>query len=170
MVRKGVQVYDKLFKVRPVLDSVLNNCKNILQEERHSIDEQIIPTKCRSSLKQYMPKKPHKWGIKVWARCGVSGIVYDLEVYTGAGSGGNNTDASSESFGVSGNVVKHLCSSLERNIGHKVYFDNYFSSVRLVQSLKEDGIWAVGTIRADRLKGAGKVLKDKKSLEKTGRG
>jgi hypothetical protein len=40
--------YDKLFKVRFVIDSVLANCKKIPQEEKHSIDEQIIPTKCRS--------------------------------------------------------------------------------------------------------------------------
>ena len=45
MVPKGDPSYDKLFKVRPVLDSVLKNCKKIPQEEKHSIDEQIIPTK-----------------------------------------------------------------------------------------------------------------------------
>ena len=63
---KGDPKYDKLHKVRPVIDSVLQDCKNIPLEEIHSIDEQIVPTKCRSGLKQYMPRKPHNWGIKVW--------------------------------------------------------------------------------------------------------
>lgn len=64
--------------------------------------------------------------------------------------------------------MKHLKSSLPRHVGHKVYFDNYFSSVNLLQYLKKEGIWAVGTIRADRLKGAEKVLQDKKRLEEKG--
>ena len=164
---KGDPKYDKLQKVRPVIESVLKKCKTIPPEERHSVDEQIIPTKCRSGVKQYLPKKPHKWGIKVWARCGVSGIVYDFQVYTGAGSGAGDDD-NTPNLGVGGNVVKHLTSSLPSHVGHKVYFDNYFSSVNLLQYLKKEGIWAIGTIRADRLKGAEKVLHDKKILEEKG--
>ena len=154
---------DKLFKLRPILDSILSKCRSIPQEESHSVDEQIIPTKCRSSLRQYLPKKPHKWGFKVWARCGVSGIIYDFEVYTGK-------QKDKQEFGKVGSVVKRLVSSLPKNVGHKVFFDNLFSSVELVQSLKEDGIYSVGTIRANRLQGAQKVLKGKKELEKLERG
>ena len=66
--------FDKLFKVRPGLDSLREKCRQLPEEENHSIDEEIIPTKSRTSLKQYLPNKPNKWGIKVWARCGVSGI------------------------------------------------------------------------------------------------
>ncbi|XP_028413305.1 piggyBac transposable element-derived protein 3-like [Dendronephthya gigantea] len=159
--------HDKLFKVRPVIDSVLEKCKLLPQEEKHSIDEQIIPTKCRTGLRQYLPKKPHKWGIKVWARCGVSGMVYDFQIYTGSGSGSEDDDPL---LGVGGNVVRHLCSSLPKNVGHKVYFDNYFSSVHLLRHLEQARIWAVGTIRADRLKGAEKLLNNKKELSKKGRG
>ena len=40
-----------------------------------------------------------------------------------------------------------------------------------MQYLQKKGIWAVATIQADRLKGAEKVLEDKKSLsKKKGRG
>ncbi len=145
-VPRGSPNYDKLFKVRPVINAVLDNCKKIPPEEKYSIDEQMIPTKCRS------------------------GIVYDSRVYTGAGSGTTADELSSQNLGVGGNVVKHLTSSLQKNVGHKVYFDNYFSSVNLMQYLMKEGIWAVGTIRADRLKGAGKLLQDKKDLAKKGRG
>ncbi len=61
---RGDPGHDKLFKVRPMIDSVLENCKKVPQEEKHSIDEQIIPTKCRSGFRQYLPKKPHKWELK----------------------------------------------------------------------------------------------------------
>ena len=169
MVPKDHPEFDKLFKVRPVIESVQGKCGQVPQEEKHSIDEQIIPTKCRSPLRQYIPKKPHKWGIKVWARCGVSGMVYDFEVYTGASPKGNQ-DELGQNLGVGGNVVARLSSSLPINVGYKLYFDNYFTSVALMQYLQKKGIWAVATIRADRLKGAEKVLEDEKSLSKKGRG
>lgn len=129
----------------------------------------MIATKCRSPLRQYLPKKPHKWGSKVWARCGVSGMLYDFEVYTGASPKGNQ-DELGQNLGVGGNVVARLSSSLQRNVGYKHYFDNYFTSVALMQYLQKERLWAVATIRADRLKGAEKMLEDKKSLSKRGRG
>jgi hypothetical protein len=92
----------------------------------------------------------------VWARCGVSGKVYDFQIYTVSGSGSDNYP----NLGVGGNVVQHMTSSLPKNVGHKVYFDHYFSSVYLLQFLKAVEIWAVGTIRTDRLKGGEKVLHD----------
>ena len=49
-----------------------------------SIDEAMIPFKGRSTLKEYMPMKPNKRGIKVWAMSDAhNGYVSELEVYTG---------------------------------------------------------------------------------------
>ena len=63
LLPRGSRNYDKLYKVRLVISAVLNNCKKIPPEEKNSIDEEMIPTKCRSGLRQYLPKKPHKWGL-----------------------------------------------------------------------------------------------------------
>ena len=98
-------------------------CQQLPQEENHSVDEQIIPTKTRTSLKQYLPNKPNKWGIKVWARCGVSGILYNFEVYTGKTT---KAEAKPELL-MGGNVVCRLTQSLPKNVNHKVFFDNFFS-------------------------------------------
>lgn len=78
--------HDKLFKVRPFLESFLENIKKIEPEEHNAVDEMIIPFKGRSKLKQYIKNKPHKWGIKMFARAGSSGIVYEIEVYVGKGT------------------------------------------------------------------------------------
>ena len=67
MLPKGDKKDYRLHKVRPVIESFLQKCKNIPQEETRSVDEQIIPIKCRSGAKQYLSKKPQKWGIKVRA-------------------------------------------------------------------------------------------------------
>ncbi len=79
---RNSSLYDILYRIRPILDSVVSKCQRLEPEEYHSLDEKIISTKCHSSLKQYNPRKPHKWGFKVFSRCGVSGIIYEFEVYT----------------------------------------------------------------------------------------
>lgn len=66
--------FDKLYKVRPLLDSL---SKTLLlhfnPNEYQSIDESMIIFKGCSSLKQYMPMKPVKRGIKVWIRADQTG-------------------------------------------------------------------------------------------------
>ena len=48
-----------------------------------SVDEAMIPFKGQSSLKQYMPKKPVRRGIKVWALSNDSnGYIANFQVYT----------------------------------------------------------------------------------------
>lgn len=155
---------DKLFKVRPVIESIRSKCRSLEPEEFNSIDEQMIPSKHHSSLKQYMPKKPHKWGYKVFTRCGASGMIYDFEVYFGKGTEQNSK------LGVTGDLVIRLCEMLPRNKNFKVYFDNFFTSLPLLKVLKREGILALGTIRSNRLGGAQKLLETDKSLKTRGRG
>ena len=74
---------DKLHKRNPVIDSI-NECLRLVPiEECLAVDEQIIPLKGKSSLKQYNPKKPHKWGCKVFVLSGVSGFSYYFEIFIG---------------------------------------------------------------------------------------
>ena len=41
---------------------------------------------------------------------------------------------------------------------HEIYFDNFFTSTRLLQLLSEKGFIAVGTIRENRTNGASKSM------------
>ena len=52
------------------------------------------------------------------------------------------------------------------NVNCKVYFDNFFSSIPLMNSSKEDVFWSVATIWKDQLKGADKLLLSEKVLKK----
>ncbi|KAF5281761.1 hypothetical protein FQR65_LT14556 [Abscondita terminalis] len=78
--------YDKLFKIRPIIEAIRANLRKIEPEEHNSIDEIIIPFKGRSSLKQFVKNKPHKWGIKMFARASSNGIIHDFEIYVGKGT------------------------------------------------------------------------------------
>ena len=52
----------------------------VIPETHVAVDEQVVPFKGASSLKRYLPKKPKKWGYKLWALAGVSRYVYTFEV------------------------------------------------------------------------------------------
>lgn len=67
---KSDQNYDKLHKVRPLLEVLNENIRKVYQpSDVVTVDESMIPFKGRYVLKQYMPKKPVKWGYKVWCLC-----------------------------------------------------------------------------------------------------
>ena len=42
MPKRGEVNFDRLYKVRPLLDCILESCRGIEQEEAHSIDDQIV--------------------------------------------------------------------------------------------------------------------------------
>ena len=49
-----------------------------------SVDESMISYKGRLSFLQYMPKKPHKWGIKAWVLSEAkSGYTWNFQLHTG---------------------------------------------------------------------------------------
>lgn len=161
-------VPDKLFKIRPVLEKVRNQCLLIPPEECHSVDEQVIPSKTRySKIRQYNPKKPNKWGFKNLVRAGASGIIYDFYIYGGKVEQDPVTDGF-ENLQKSAQVVARLCKDLPHHANHKLFFDNWFSTISLFIYLKKLGILACGTMRANRLQGC--RLKSNKELKKSGRG
>ena len=59
--------YNKLGKIAPIITMLRNQFARVWNPGKNiSIDEAMTPFKGRSSLKQYMPIKPIKQGIKVW--------------------------------------------------------------------------------------------------------
>ena len=108
----------------------------------------MIKFQGRSFLKQYIPLKPTKRGIKVWiAADSTNGYLSHFEVYTG--KKGNTVEQ-----GLGARVVKTLTSDLKGK-HHLIYFDNYFTSLGLLEDLEKDKIYECGTARKDR-KGEGK--------------
>jgi hypothetical protein len=163
MPARGTPGFDKLFKVRPFLESI---CANFLTQyvphKEVAIDEAMIKFKGRSSLKQYMPMKPIKRGIKMWCRAdGINGYLNDFEIYTGKSGEGVTND-----LGFS--VVTKLCSVLYGK-WHEVYFDNFFTSLELLQTLFCNKTLSCGTLRSGR-RSFPKEMYDKKANNKLERG
>lgn len=145
--------YDKLYKLRPFIDELKKNFQKCYNPHCCiSIDESMIKFKGRSSLKQYMPKKPIKRGYKVWALADSEGYLYNFDIYTG------KTKDYVE-HGLGEKVVLRLMEGLEYK-QHLLFFDNYFTTYNLMKTLKEKGINACGTVMANR-KNLPKLKEDK---------
>ncbi|XP_049302012.1 piggyBac transposable element-derived protein 3-like [Bactrocera dorsalis] len=160
--KKGDSNYDKLYKIRALLNILKENFNKLPQEEHQSVDEQIIAFKGRSTFKQYNPAKPHKWGFKMFTRAGTSGMVFDFTLYVGEGT------CPSYGLGLSSDVVLYLAQNLSKHKNYKLYFDNWFTSVSLLIALKEMGIFATGTVRKNRISSC--QLVSDAELKKQGRG
>lgn len=167
-VEKDQPEHDRLHKVRPLLEKLRSRMLLIPKEENLSIDEQMVAYKGKSLLKQYNKNKPHKWGYKIFVLSGVSGLVYDFEVYTGQPNEEMDESLNEVDCGKSGNVVVRLLRTVPRNCRYKVYFDNWFTSTTLQVYLLGQGIFAVGTVRPNRVRDTG--LSEEKQLKQSGRG
>ena len=92
-----------------------------------TVDDAMIKFQGRSSLKQYLPMKPTKRGIKVWViRDANNGYFSTLSGYTGK-------EGIKSEEGLCTKVVKSYY-WVER-LHHHVYFDNYFTSMSLIEDL-----------------------------------
>lgn len=163
---RGQPGFDRLHKVRPLIDQLNMNFLNCAHREVCiAIDEQIIPFKGRHSLKVYMMKKPTKWGYKVWVHAGQSGYVHKF-IFAGDNlSTLNNTDIVA-GIGKAGQVVMAL--SEDQPADSYVFFDNYFSSPDLLWELKKKKLNATCTIRSNRSRKCPVLCQ--KDLKKGGRG
>ena len=136
--------YDKLHKIRPVLGTVLENCKaHYIPAEHISIDEQMIGTRCRVGFIQYMPNKPQRFGIKVWALADSrNAYLCNFQIYTGK-------HENTMELGLSYRAVYDLTQPYLNN-GYKLYTDNFYTSPKLAKDLLVDGTYLTGTVRTNR--------------------
>ena len=85
MPQPGEPNYDKLFYVRKFLEDLKTNFRlNYDPHRQRAIDEAMIKYKGKTSLKQYMPMKPIKTGIKMWCRAdSTNGYLCEFDIHTG---------------------------------------------------------------------------------------
>ena len=106
------------------------------------VDEQLIPFKEKSSMKQYIPTKPHKWGYKFFILYDNDGIMYNTLPYTGK----IEAEKGILDISPSSNAVLKLIKIAPRNKNFIVVFNNWFTSLDLVIQLKHLGILSLGTV------------------------
>ena len=137
---------DRLIQVRPLMEYLLSRFGSTYQPDCSvSLDEGLMPFKGRLSMKVYNPKKPHKYGVKLYMLCeSKSGYVINFITYAGFSSSLRN-------------IVFSLMEPY-LNKGYHVYMDNFYNSVALAEELYANGTHCSGTMRLTR--GAPAVLKN----------
>jgi len=135
----------KLYKIGNLYSKTNENFLKFYKPDKNlSIDEQMIGTRCRVGFIQYMPKKPKKFGIKLWALCEAkTGYCCKFQVYTGKVGDGV------QEKGLAYRVVFDLMDPfLDKN--HNLFIDNFYTGVKLLQDLETRSTYTCGTIRRDR--------------------
>ncbi|GBN58679.1 PiggyBac transposable element-derived protein 4 [Araneus ventricosus] len=132
-------------KLDPFMSCLRSNFQMHFEPYPHlSVDEAMVKYKGRLGIVQYMPNKPVKRGIKVWALCtSFFGYVYNFEPYCGKKDKLPRNDN-----GLGYSVVTFLTKNLSK--GHHIYIDRFYTSVVLMKDLLKSGIYASGTVNTNR--------------------
>lgn len=138
---------DKLAAIREVFQLFLENCqKSVVPGPNLTIDEQLVAFRGRCPFRQYIPSKPAKYGIKIFALVDTSTMyTLNLEVYAGSQPEGPFQLSNSP-----GEVVKRLV-QVVKGTYRNITMDNWFTSFPLALELKNDcKLTMLGTLKKNK--------------------
>ena len=137
---------DKLAHVRDIFDTFVNNCqKSYSISEYATVDKMLAAFRERCGFRQYIPSKPDKYGIKLFALVDAkSFFTSNLEVYVGTQSDGPYKVSNSPV-----DVVEQLCNGIF-GTGRNITMDNWFTSYDLAQTMLRHRITLFGTLRKNK--------------------
>lgn len=119
-----------------------------------SIDESMVLWRGRLKFRQYIKGKRHKFGIKLYILSEPNGLAQKIIVYAGSAdpqlSGSQHTEK----------VVLSLLQE-KLGVGHSVYMDNFYNSVKLTKDLLDHKTYVTGTLRANRKGNPAEVVNKK---------
>lgn len=112
--------HDKLAPIRQVWEDWVQRLPMMYQpDENITVDESLVGFRGRCPFKQYMPKKPAKYGIKIWAACdSKSSYCLKMQIYTGKPPG------MPREINLGRRVVLDMVDGYQ---GHIVTCDNFFT-------------------------------------------
>ena len=157
----------KMSKISPLYD-MMN--KNLVQFDIFhslvSIDESMVPYFGRHSAKMFIKGKPIRFGYKIWCICGNDGFPYHMKIY-------QEKEDNRESLPLGTRVINDLVDVIISKSDitcYELYFDNFFTSYKLLSELSDKGVRATGTVRETRIANATKKIISSKDLKKEERG
>lgn len=138
---------DKLAPIREVFEHfIVNFQNNFIASKYLTVDEQLLAFRGRCPFKQYIPSKPAKYGLKVFALVDVkTAYTFNLEVYVGTQPEGPYKCKNSGE-----DIVLRLVQPVEGS-NRNITADNWFTSFPLIKNLKRNKkLTYTGTIRKNK--------------------
>lgn len=145
--RQNRRALDKIAPIRNIFDGFVERClQNYSVSEYVTLDEMLESFRGRCSFRQYMPKKPAKYGLKMFALVDAK-MMYtcNLEIYCG-----NQPEGPFSLDNRPHAVVKRLTAPIHGS-GRNVTMDNWFASVPIVNELVlQHNLTVVATLKKNK--------------------
>uniref|UniRef100_A0A9J7X7T1 PiggyBac transposable element-derived protein domain-containing protein n=1 Tax=Cyprinus carpio carpio TaxID=630221 RepID=A0A9J7X7T1_CYPCA len=143
MSRDERREQDKLAPIREMWEDWVKRLPLMYRPDTNiTVDESLVGFRGRCPFKQYMPKKPAKYGIKIWAACDAnSSYCLNMQVYTGKPPGVPHER------NLGRRIVLEMMDGFQ---GHIVICDNFFTSYALGIELLNKKMRMIGTIRRNK--------------------
>ncbi|XP_045508885.1 piggyBac transposable element-derived protein 4-like [Colias croceus] len=140
--------FDRLAPIRDVFDIFVKNCQTAYTPYEYlTIDEELVAFRGRCAFRQYIPSKPAKYGLKIYALVDAKTFyTMNLEIYCGKQPDNSPYTMSNKPFDVVDRLVRCVSGS-----GRNITMDNFFMSYETAENLlKNHKLTAVGTLRSNK--------------------
>ena len=137
---------NRLAPIREIFTLFVNNCqKNYSLGEFTTIDEMLVGFRGTCGFRQYIPSKPNKYSIKIYALVDAKTYyLHHLEMYARKQPDGPYSLSNKPA-----DVVRRLTAPISGS-GRNITVYNWFTDIDLVQELKEKKLSYVGTLKKNK--------------------
>jgi len=134
-------------KIKPVFDYIIDKFSKVyVPNENIAVDELLMRFKGHLAMKQYIPLKCARFGLKLYELCeSGSGYVWKALVHTGPAMALKDSADSLKSSRIVITLVHDLLGK-----GYCVFVDNWYTPPLLFRELHSQLTDAVGTVRLNR--------------------
>ncbi|KAJ8311222.1 hypothetical protein KUTeg_011225 [Tegillarca granosa] len=146
--KRNHPAYDPASRFSPLLNYMNRQfLRYIIPNRNLCVDETLISCKGHSVMRQYIPSKAAKYGIRFWVLCeAATGYILQMHIYRG-----KHFDPTPNGQLQGTNVVYDLLRNTNLlNKGYHVICDSFFSSLHLANKLLEARTYVTGTLRKNR--------------------